>query len=279
MVQTLGRSAGAAGARRRRPRPQPKRRAEPPEVPITRLTVIRAQPSDAARPRRAELERTAGDPTRPRRRRRRAAGGQPRCCAPTGSPASDPYGHEVGRAARLAVRVGYGTGEELADGPLERGGRGPASRSARRRRAEALRPQERLAAVLGGREPIDVCETLLLRARADLDQGRPREAALQLRLGLEALLAELPDRRAGPGGGPRHASGAPRGVDRAADEALRGRAVGRARRAGGRDARHLRARPAPPPDPLGAELSSRRRATACSSSATSPSSRTAASAS
>jgi hypothetical protein len=51
--------------------------------------------------------------------------------------------------------------------------------------------------VLAGREQIDVCETLLLRARADLDQGRAREAALQLRVGLEALLAELPG-KAGP---------------------------------------------------------------------------------
>jgi hypothetical protein len=39
---------------------------------------------------------------------------------------------------------------------------------------------------------------LLLRARADLDQDRPRETALQLSQGLDALLAELPD-RAGPG--------------------------------------------------------------------------------
>jgi hypothetical protein len=54
-----------------------------------------------------------------------------------------------------------------------------------------MRPQERVAAVLGGRERPDVCETLLLRARADLDAGRQREAALQLRVGLEALLAEL----------------------------------------------------------------------------------------
>ena len=45
--------------------------------------------------------------------------------------------------------------------------------------------------MLGGRERVDVCETLLLRARADLDAGREREAALQLRVGLEALLAEL----------------------------------------------------------------------------------------
>ncbi len=37
----------------------------------------------------------------------------------------------------------------------------------------------------------DACETLLLRARADLDAGRDREAALQLQVGLDALLAEV----------------------------------------------------------------------------------------
>jgi hypothetical protein len=45
--------------------------------------------------------------------------------------------------------------------------------------------------VLGGREQVDACELPLLRARADLDGGRRREAALQLRIGLEALLVEL----------------------------------------------------------------------------------------
>ena len=35
--------------------------------------------------------------------------------------------------------------------------------------------------MLGGRERVDACETLLLRVRADLDAGRAREAALQLR--------------------------------------------------------------------------------------------------
>jgi hypothetical protein len=53
--------------------------------------------------------------------------------------------------------------------------------------------------VLGGREQLDACETLLLRARADLDAGRNREAALQLRVGLEALLAELPGAVSDPG--------------------------------------------------------------------------------
>ena len=53
--------------------------------------------------------------------------------------------------------------------------------------------------MLGGRERIDACETLLLRARADLDAGREREAALQLRVGLEALLVELKGAVADPG--------------------------------------------------------------------------------
>jgi hypothetical protein len=53
--------------------------------------------------------------------------------------------------------------------------------------------------VLGGREQLDACETLLLRARADLDAGRDREAALQLRVGLEALLVELKDALGDPG--------------------------------------------------------------------------------
>jgi hypothetical protein len=108
----------------------------------------------------------------------------------------DPYGHELGREAALVVRTGYGTGDELAEGHWEKAVEVPPP-SRRQRRAQALRPQERLAAVLAGREPVDICEPLLLRARADLDQAREREAALQLRAGLEALLAELPE-NAGP---------------------------------------------------------------------------------
>jgi hypothetical protein len=53
--------------------------------------------------------------------------------------------------------------------------------------------------MLGGREAADACETLLLRARADLDAGRDREAALQMRVGLEALLVELKGALADPG--------------------------------------------------------------------------------
>jgi len=59
------------------------------------------------------------------------------------------------------------------------------------RKREDLAPAERLAAIVGGREEQLACEELVLRARADVDAGRPREAALQARIALEAVLAEL----------------------------------------------------------------------------------------
>jgi hypothetical protein len=62
----------------------------------------------------------------------------------------------------------------------------------RRGRLKGLQPQARLAAILSGREEALVCEELALRARLDLDEGREREAALQLVIALDAALAELP---------------------------------------------------------------------------------------
>ena len=87
------------------------------------------------------------------------------------------------------MRLGFGEGDELADGRYSAAIEVPASER-RQRRVEALRPTERVAGVLAGRENVAACELLLLRARADLDAGRAREAALQLRAGLEAMLAD-----------------------------------------------------------------------------------------
>jgi hypothetical protein len=116
--------------------------------------------------------------------------------------AADPSARELSTAQAERVLLGYGSGEETADGRFAEARRvdlDAPSRSRRRRRDEELHPQERVAAVLRGRERLDACETLLLRARADLDAGRDREAALQLRVGLEALLVELHGALADPG--------------------------------------------------------------------------------
>jgi hypothetical protein len=55
-------------------------------------------------------------------------------------------------------------------------------------------PDERFAALLGGRDKALLAEELVLRARADLNAGRDREAALEARIALEALAAQLGER-------------------------------------------------------------------------------------
>ena len=193
VVQTVGAPRPPARRRRRPRRSDPD--AEPAPLPLARATAIRAfapfaRTDEAERwlDEAAEAEDTAdvlvadGIALLNRALHVHALAG------------ADPHAHELTPERAVAVRIGYGSGEETAQGLFTAAREidvwaGGASR--RRRRQEDLRPQERVAAVLGGREGVDVCETLLLRARADLDAGRGREAALQLRVGLEALLVEL----------------------------------------------------------------------------------------
>ncbi len=104
--------------------------------------------------------------------------------------AADPYAVAVGRDQLIAARIGYGAGEQVADGRWEQARElPPPARS--RRRARVLAPQARLAAALGARQATLVCEELALRTRLDLDQERPREACLQLLVTLDAAVAEL----------------------------------------------------------------------------------------
>jgi hypothetical protein len=102
--------------------------------------------------------------------------------------AMDPYVAEVRAGQALATRIGYGSGEQVAEGDWEAARELPALKPSR---SMLLHPQQRLAALLSGRDVALACEELALRARLDLDQGRGREAALQLAAGLDAALAEL----------------------------------------------------------------------------------------
>ena len=99
--------------------------------------------------------------------------------------------HVVDRRQLLVARVGYGAGEQVADG-LWTDAAELVLPTGRQTRSKVLHPQARLAAVLNGREPALACEELVLRARSDLDHGRDREAALQVLVALDAALAELP---------------------------------------------------------------------------------------
>jgi hypothetical protein len=103
---------------------------------------------------------------------------------------ADPHVREVCREQAVVVRAGFGEGDQVADGRWVKALELPTV-TRRTRREAALRPQERLGALLGGRDAVLACEELVLRARQDVDAGRRREAALQLDAALTAALAEL----------------------------------------------------------------------------------------
>jgi hypothetical protein len=185
VISTLGASQRRF-MRRRRPsaaEPEP----DPTPVLTTRVTLIAAEPLADAAAAKAWLAAAGEEPAVHLDSALRDINAVIRAHR---AAAADPYVREVGREQALVARLGHGDGEQVADGRWSEAIDVPFA-PGREKRSAALHPQERLAAVLGGRDEILACEELILRARADLDAGNPREAALQLRVGLEAALAEL----------------------------------------------------------------------------------------
>ncbi len=188
VLRTLGAQRG--GSRIRRPKtrnvgPDP----SPAPLPLARVTVIRPRPFTDARSAAAWLDEVCSDRDLWRPLAVEAVQRLNRALHAHRTAAGDPYLADVDPARSLAVRFGYGTGEEVADGHWSQA-RELAEHDRRRlisRDFEALRPQERIAAVLGGRERVGAHEELLLRARGDLDAGRASTAALGLHAGLEAM--------------------------------------------------------------------------------------------
>jgi hypothetical protein len=197
------------------------RRAEDDEaaaVPVVRATVIDTEPLDSADAAAGWLDDLRKDADAQTAAAAAAAAELNRLLRAHRAAAADPSARDVAPAGANTVRIGYGSGDQVADGQFAEAYDLPPDddRSAVRRRAAALAPDERLAAILGGRERVLAAEELVLRARTDLEAGHPREAALQARIALEALIAELDPEQAGDLSGDREA------VGRAANEALAG---------------------------------------------------------
>ena len=169
--------------RRRRPKTVPEPGAH--AVEVTRATVIDATPMYEREAAEAWLKDAAGEQSAATVAAALAV--LNRAVAGHRVAAADPLLPDADPARALVCRVGYGTGEQVADGDWESARELPPSAA----RRTMFAPQERLAALLGGREVALACEELALRARGDLDHGRPREGALQLSVALEAALAEL----------------------------------------------------------------------------------------
>lgn len=186
MLRTLG----APERRRRDRRGRELTEAEPEPVPTTRVTVVRAEPFGSAEEAEAWLDGIRGDAELTAAELERAGRLLNRALHAHRVAAADPHARDVSHAAALVTRIGFGAGERVADGRFERAWEPPREPPRRAKRSMEA-PDERFAALLGGRERALAAEELVLRARADLGAGRVREAALEARVALEALLAEL----------------------------------------------------------------------------------------
>ena len=183
---------GGIEGRRRAPRSRRGRRAqpahgtEPPSVEVTRATVIDATPMYEREAAESWLERAAAEDADAV-----VAGALVvlnRAVAGHRVAAADPFVADADPARALVTRVGYGLGDQVADGDWESA---RVLAPAREGRSRVFVPQQRLAALLSGRDVALACEELALRARRDLDAGRQREAAMQAHVALEAAVAEL----------------------------------------------------------------------------------------
>jgi hypothetical protein len=189
VLKTLGAPRDQRAARRRR-RPRRLKRTEAVTAPTARVTVIRAEALEGPEEAAAWLEALRRDPERLRGGFEWALRELNALIRAYRAAASDPYARDLSAASALVARAGYGEGDEVADGRFTDAFEAALAPRRPRRRAERLAPEERLASMLGGREPLPAADELVLRARTDVEVGRPREAALQARIALECLLAE-----------------------------------------------------------------------------------------
>jgi hypothetical protein len=169
--------------RRGRRRARPVDPGEPEQIPVTRVTVTGPALADAAEGT-AWLKRATGDREHGTQELRDATRIINRALNALRAEARDPLVQEIGVTRALAVRVGHGTGDQLAEGRWTEASQLP---QPHRGRLDGVESQSRVAAVLAGRDEVHPAETLMQRARLDIQQGRDAEA----RYGLQAARAAL----------------------------------------------------------------------------------------
>lgn len=178
------------GAQRRTPKRAGRSRSqaspEPAPVPTARVTVIDTTPATSEQEARAWLSQL--DPEHEITKTVTVIG---RVLFAHRISSADPHVHEISHPQALVIRAGFGEGEQVADGHWSDARELTFSDRRTRRRASALRSQERLAVLIGARGQALVCEELTLRARLDLNHGRLAHAAIELNGAYAAALAEL----------------------------------------------------------------------------------------
>ena len=193
--------------------------AEPEAVPTSRATVVRPEPFRSREHAEEWLRTLRSDGGEAERELAAALGLLNGALRAQRLASADPYVREVSPADALVTRMGFGAGQAVAEGRFGGAWELPRRRSQKAKRSMEA-PEERFAALIGGRERALPCEELTLRARADLDSGLTRQAALQARVALEGLLADLGDSLPDDARGALEADRGP--IGSAANAALRG---------------------------------------------------------
>ena len=187
IVQVSGAQRAERRIRRRGKRVEA---GESESVPVTRLTVTGERVADAAEGD-AWLDQVTRSTGRAPGEVRSATRVVNRALSALRAGAGDPLVQEIGASRALAIRIGHGTGDELAEGRWTAARELPRLRPGR---LDDVDPQSRVAAVLAGRDEVHPAETLMLRARLDAEQGRDAEARYGLRAARTALKEQPTER-------------------------------------------------------------------------------------
>lgn len=198
-VRTLGASRARARLRRGRPVPLESEPDATP-LPLARITLVKAIRFDGPEAASRWLEEVSDDDELAAGLAAEVARTANRALAAHRVSAPDPYAADLHAGDAIAVRFGYGSGQEVSEGrwqaALELHER--RRRSIRAELIDGVGSQERIAAVLGGRDSVRPEESLLVDAERAAEQGREQLAALTLGAALDAL--------AGSGGDPGEAA-------------------------------------------------------------------------
>jgi hypothetical protein len=191
VLRTLGAPRSRSRLRRGRPVPVPEDPGATP-LPLTRITLVKAIPFEGSGAAERWLKQVCGDGELARGLATEVTRTVNRAILAHRVAAPDPHAADLHPGAAVAVRFGYGSGEEVA------AGRWTAARELPERRRRGLRSelidgvgaQERIAGVLGGRDRIGPAEALLLSAEHEEAEGRLELAVVTLEAALRAAAAE-----------------------------------------------------------------------------------------
>lgn len=190
VLRTLGASRSRSRLRRGKPRAvEPE--AEPAPLTISRVTLIKSIPFETAAAADEWLATVSADDELSRGLAAELTHTLNRALLAHRVAAPDPYAADVDPAGAVAVRLGYGSGQEVADGRWSAAHElaEDRQRSPRAEVMDTVGAQERMAAVLGGRSEVAPSEALLVEAERAAAERREATSALLLAAALDALRA------------------------------------------------------------------------------------------